>query len=113
MTKAATKTTAATEAQTAPTAPVLIVPSVGRKVWYRHNEDDRTAGMQIARGQPLDATVLAVWGDRCINAEVTDVVGQKFVRRSWLLKQQGDEFPDGVSYFEWMPYQTGQAAKAV
>lgn len=94
-----------------PPAPVLIHPTVGRKVWYRPGPQDRHSHMQWIDGEPLDATILAVHGDRCINAQVLDINGTAFVRRSWPLVQPGDEAPDG-SYFEWMPYQTGQAAKA-
>lgn len=92
-------------------APLLIHPTVGRKVWYRPGPQDRHSHMQWIDGEPLDATILAVHGDRCINAQVLDINGTAFVRRSWPLVQPGDEAPDG-SYFEWMPYQTGQAAKA-
>jgi hypothetical protein len=90
---------------------VLIRPTVGRKVWYRPGPQDRHSHMQWIEGEPLDATILAVHGDRSINAQVLDINGTPFIRRSWPLVQQGDDIPDG-SYFEWMPYQTGQAAKA-
>lgn len=90
----------------------VISPTVGRKVWYRPNAADIAAGMQVAGEQPLDATIIAVWSDRCINALITDVVGQQFTRRSWPLKQDGDAIAEGESFLEWMPYQAAQAAKA-
>jgi hypothetical protein len=92
-------------------ANVLIRPTVGRKVWYRPGPQDRHSHMQWIEGEPLDATILAVHGDRSINAQVLDINGTPFIRRNWPLVQQGDDIPEG-SYFEWMPYQTGQAAKA-
>lgn len=97
----------------------MITPTVGRKVWYRPSTFDKTGvgAMQCATGQPLDATILAVWGDRCINVLVLDVYGKPFTKTSITLKQEGDEMPkdaDGKEvggYAEWMPYQQGQAAR--
>jgi hypothetical protein len=73
----------------------------------------------LDNAQPLDATVLAVWGDRCINLLVIDIMGKQFPVLSCTLLQDGDEPPkdaDGKAigrYAEWMPYQTAQAAKEV
>lgn len=77
--------------------------------------------MTLVPGQPLDATVLAVWGDRLINAEVVDTMGKHFVKMSATLVQEGDTLPtfgqadaEGNrtpgGYFQWMPYQQAQAA---
>lgn len=98
----------------------MIKPSVGRKVWYRPSQNDLIGlgAMSSAIGQPLDATVLAVWGDRCVNVLVLDVMGKPFTKTSIKLIQEGDEIPktldgtDAGGYVEWMPYQTGQAKKA-
>lgn len=95
----------------------MISPTIGRKVWYRPNHHDLNVGtettppMQTAIDQPLDATVVAVWGDRCVNLVIFDIYGNKYERRSVTLKQEGDTIPDGMSYAEWMPYQTSQAKK--
>jgi hypothetical protein len=104
----------------------IITPTVSRKVWYRPAASDLIGlgAMTVATGQPLDATVLAVWGDRCINAEVKDVCGKHFVKMSATLVQDGDALPmhglvDGElkptpgGYFQWMPHQAGQAKKDV
>ena len=97
----------------------LIKPSVGRKVWYRPSEFDKSGpgGMSVAGVAPLDATVIAVWGDRMVNLLVVDIVGKTFPKLSVTLLQDGDVpavGPDGKTvggYAEWMPYQLGQAAK--
>jgi hypothetical protein len=98
----------------------VIKPTVGRKVWYRPSKHDQQGPvpMQCAVGQPLDATVIAVHGDRCVNVLVTDMVGRQFPVLSVTLVQDGENPPadsEGVPvgrYVEWMPYQKGQAAKA-
>ncbi|MGC3944609.1 MAG: hypothetical protein QM762_08830 [Chryseolinea sp.] len=105
----------------------VITPTVSRKVWYRPSKADLMGPlpMSIAGSlesdedpQPLDATILAVWGDRCLNIKVRDVYGRSFTKCSVVLLQPGDEPPrdaDGKiigGYAYWMPYQQGQAAKA-
>lgn len=100
-------------------------PSVGRKVWYRPSKFDMqgpvpmTISGSLPDGNihPLDATVIAVWGDRCINVLVTDILGKQFPVLSCTLLQEGDEPPKDLDgnvagrYCEWMPYQLGQAKK--
>ena len=115
----------------AETQPALIIkPTVGRKVWYRPSKHDvagiggMTVAGHIGAGapdpaltQPLDATVLAVWGDRMINVTIRDAYGKVFNKTSVTLLQPGDEPPKDADgnhvggYCEWMPYQTAQAAK--
>lgn len=97
----------------------VIKPSVGRKVWYRPSKHDQQGPvpMQCAVGQPLDATVIAVHGDRLVNVLVTDMVGRQFPVLSVTLVQEGDILTacnEGLPlgrYVEWMPYQQGQARK--
>lgn len=98
----------------------MIKPTVGRKVWYRPSAADKAGnfGMAAYGDQPLDATVIAVWGDRMVNLSVTDHAGKVFAVTSAALLQDGDEPPKDLNgdnagrYAEWMPYQTAQAAKA-
>lgn len=105
----------------------IITPTVGRKVWYRPSRHDMAGicGMQVqaphdnpAGGQPLDATVIAVWGDRMVNLLVTDIAGKQFPVLSCQLLQPGDEpqrTADGHPvgrYAEWMPYQLATAPVA-
>ena len=92
----------------------MIKPTVGRKVWYRPSPFDKTGigAMQVAGEQPLDATVIAVWGERCVNLQVIDITGKTFTKMSATLLQEGDAPPPvegGGGYAEWMPYQQGQA----
>ena len=99
--------------------PNVIKPTVGRKVWYRPSKADQLGPipMSVSTGQPLDATVVAVWGDRMVNVLVLDTYGKPFSKASVTLKQAGDEKAkdaDGNEiggYVEWMPYQQNQAAK--
>jgi hypothetical protein len=95
------------------------MPTVGRKVWYRPSAFDKTGvgAMYCAKDQPLDATIVAVWGDRMVDVLIFDILGKPFAKTSITLKQEGDEMPKNAEgkeiggYVEWMPYQTGQAKK--
>ena len=102
----------------------MITPTVGRKVWYRPSKNDLTGPVPMAMAgnpehnpQPLDATVLAVWGDRLVNVLVLDIYGKPFTKTSVKLIQDGDETPkdadgnEAFGYVQWMPYQAQQAAK--
>lgn len=104
----------------------VVSPTIGRKVWYRPcaNDVKGTFAMTVSAphddptaGQPLDATVIAVWGDRMVNVLVTDVMGRQFPVLSCDLLQEGDEPRKDAEgkpcgrYVEWMPYQKAQAAK--
>lgn len=94
----------------------IIKPTIGRKVWYRHDGNttiDIMGGMlhPIAYSdQPMDATVIYVWGDRMVNLRIVDHAGNAFSLASVTLVQEGDATPGG-RYCEWMPYQQGQARK--
>lgn len=85
----------------------VIKPTVGRKVWYRPSEFDRSGpgAMQVAGSvndpAPLDATIIAVWGDRMVSALVTDVAGRQFPVLSVTLVQGDDPKPSGGRYVEW------------
>jgi hypothetical protein len=104
----------------------VIKPTVGRKVYYRPSKYDVTGvGQMVIAGnldgdhtvQPLDATILAVWGDKCINVNVLDICGRPFAKTSVTLLQPGEEpgrdaegkIIGGYAY--WMPYQQDQAKK--
>lgn len=94
----------------------VITPTVGRKVWFRPAPDQllsttNPGGMTTVVNQPLDATIIAVWGDRMVNLLVIDAVGKSFPVLSAHLVQNGDVIPAGGRYAEWMPYQQGQARR--
>lgn len=97
----------------------MIKPTVGRKVWYRHDKSPTSLGnnnylhpAQIS-DQPMDATVVYVWDDRMVNLHVMDHYGNSFNRTSVKLLQDDDARPESGGYAEWMPYQQGQARAAV
>ena len=97
----------------------VITPTVGRKVWYWPSASDKTGPMSMTQqtGRPLDATVIAVHGDRMVNVLVTDVMGRQYPVLSCDLVQPGEspraneEGQIYGRYVEWMPYQQTQAAK--
>lgn len=103
----------------------VITPTVGRKVWYRPCANDLkgvfpmsvSGSIEAGNAAPLDATVIAVWGDRIVNVLVTDIMGRQFPVLSVDLLQPGDEPKKDIDgkvvgrYVEWMPYQAKQAEK--
>lgn len=103
------------------TAPKIIMPTVGRKVWFRLNGQNMlqvpshheylTGKPTVNSDQPLDATVVYVWSDRMVNLAIFDHFGTPFTATSVPLLQEGDEKPASGYYCEWMPYQTAQAKK--
>ncbi len=88
----------------------VIVPTVGRKVWYRPGGEQDLI-MSVNGQDPLDATIVAVHSDKMVNLVVFDSNGTQFVRHSVELVQAEDTKPDGIGFCHWMPYQIGQAAK--
>jgi hypothetical protein len=82
----------------------MIIPSIGRKVWFYPN------GATV-NGQPHDATIVYVWNDRLVNLACHDGNGVPYAATSVALYQEGDNALVGA-YATWMPYQVGQA-KAV
>lgn len=98
----------------------VIKPSVGRKVWYWPSVNDKSGSFPMSQsaGQPLDATVIAVWSDRMVNVLVTDTMGKQYPVLSCDLLQPGDEPRATESgqiigrYVQWMPFQVGQSKAA-
>lgn len=104
---------------TAPAEPVkVIVPTVGRKVWFRPGGPVDPA-IQVmppdfdnALGQPLDATIVYVHNDRKVNLLVVDHGGNSFPMHNIQLVQPGDEACQTGHRAEWMPFQVKTAGKA-
>ncbi|HHA2772106.1 TPA: Gp49 family protein [Stenotrophomonas maltophilia] len=109
---------AGTAAAAAASEPKVIKPSVGRKVWFFLDPHrSMPAGMvkTMAIGeeqQPMDATVIYVHDDHCVNLLVTDHHGGLFPFQRVQLIQPGDQAFAAGHRAEWMPYQVGQAKKA-
>lgn len=91
-----------------------IKPTVGRKVWYRPNEYDKSGpgGMACGLDKPLDATIVCVHCDTMINVVIFDANGNMHKRSSVTLWDGEGSPPSGQSYCEWMPFQLGQAKAA-
>lgn len=98
----------------------MISPTIGRKVWFRPHGiltvTNPTTGMpemisERDASQPMDASVVFVHNDRCVNLAVSDHHGRLFAVTGVTLLQEGDAVPATGWYAEWMPYQKGQAAK--
>lgn len=88
-------------------------PTVGRKVWFRPCPEQITGhGITAFNGQPLDATIICVWTDTCVNLQVTDHGGKSHFISSCQLAYPGMDLSQlRYGYAEWMPYQIGQAKK--
>lgn len=87
-----------------------ILPTVGRKVWFRPNGHLQLGMTELYSGTPMDATVVYVWGPNMVNLLVVDHVGNQFPVNSVTLAGPDTPIPSW-SYCEWMPYQLGQAKK--
>jgi hypothetical protein len=86
--------------------PTVIVPTVGRVVWFEQMTPDVFPGSDKTRA----AIVAHVWSDRMVNLAVFDANGNIHSRTSVPLVQDGDEVPVTM-HCKWMPYQLGQAKK--
>lgn len=84
----------------------MIVPTVGRRVWYRSNGADNL--LYALGDQPFDAGVVFVHHDRMVNLQVSDHLGNLNSRPQTKLLQDDDPIPEGEPYAEWMPYQKQQ-----
>jgi hypothetical protein len=88
----------------------MIVPTLGRVVWFTPGAHDLIATDRDGR---CAAIVVRVWpNDRMVNLTVFDADGNCHSRTSVRLIQDDDQPGEGLGYCAWMPYQKGQAAKA-
>lgn len=87
----------------------MIVPTVGRVVWYYKNGLADT----LAEQQPRAAIVSFVHNDRCVNLAIFDRGGNNYGQLSVVLIQEGDDPPSNgkLAFCCWMPYQIGQAKR--
>jgi hypothetical protein len=102
---------------------IIIKPTIGRRVWYWPSELEYAEAERLTKGeegvlgaqdrsQPCDAGICYVHDERRVNLTVADHAGLLHARRYVPLVQEGDAPPPpGTAYAQWMPYQTGQAAK--
>ncbi|VTU38317.1 hypothetical protein H4CHR_04393 [Variovorax sp. PBS-H4] len=89
----------------------VIIPTVGRRVWYYPHPLSGASGF-VCHNQnvPMDAGIVYVWSDRCVNLDVTDHAGNHHAFTSVDLWHGNGDRPNGA-FCEWMPYQKGQASK--
>lgn len=89
----------------------MIIPSVGRKVWFRLNGAGAGLNIKTNGDQPVDATIVYVHSNTAINIAGFDHEGTPF--KATLVpiidSVRGDPKPTAGIYCEWMPYQVGQA----
>lgn len=83
----------------------MIAPTVGRIVWFYPNG----AGPR----EPLAAQIAKVISDEFVNIGYLDASGIALNARTVRLCQEGEEPPTSRPYCTWMPYQVGQAKKAL
>ena len=85
--------------------------TIGRKVHFYPGED--TSVHQLNHNDPLDATVIYVYGRagsaQIVNLSVIDHLGNHHVRTSVPLIDDDAKLPTQGSYARWMPYQQQQA----
>ena len=89
----------------------MIKPTVGRVVHYHPYITDTELAFTV--GEPLAAIITKVWTDRMVSLAVFDANGNAFGRISVYLFQGDAANPNenAMPFAEWVPYQTGQAAK--
>lgn len=80
----------------------MIVPTVGRQVWFWSGFD--------TQDQPQAATIAYVWDDELVNLSVCSPDGNYNGKTSVRLWQGKGVRPEG-QFCEWMPYQIKAAAK--
>jgi len=86
----------------------LIIPTIGRQVWFRPGLPLTHDFHVIDNEQALAATVIYVHDDTHINLEVIDHIGKHHFVRDVVLLQDDGLVPG--DYAEWMPYQKSVAA---
>lgn len=94
-------------------APILVGPAVGRRLWYwPHPAEVAAMGMRrLDPRQPFDAGVAYVWSLREVNITASDHLGTPWSLVNVPLVQDGDIPPASKGYCQWMPFQLGQARK--
>ena len=86
----------------------VIVPTVGRKVWYWPGQEEIDNGFASDGKQPCDATICFVHSDRLVNISYADQCGHVYATTAVTLVQPGEPRVarmEGDCYCEWMPYQ--------
>lgn len=92
-----------------------IKPTVGRVVYFTPAAVDDQSIIPDWQSGVCAALVTAVHNENCVNLAVFDVSGNQYARCSVCHVSTLPEVPEGgvqkYDYWDWMPYQKGQAAK--
>lgn len=83
----------------------VIKPTPGRVVWFHPARDGQ---MALNGSEPCPAIISYVWSDNMVNLVAFDHNGVAHSRTSVEL---GNADGKRSMWWEWMPYQIGQAAK--
>ena len=89
-----------------------MTPTVGRKVWYWKGNREYDRNIVEHGVDPLDATIVAVFGDNVVNLAINDAQGAHHARGSVHMTTELMHYGDDDGRWSWMPYQVEQAAKA-
>lgn len=100
---------------------VLINSTIGRRIWYWPGPADLLAETKMhvipssaasPALQPMDAGIIYVHSDTCVNLQVTDHMGGIWFREKVRILQEGENdcALDAAGVAQWMHYQVGQAA---
>jgi hypothetical protein len=84
----------------------VIVPTVGRIVWYSPPPSEHYPRIEK---QPFAAIVVGVWSDKRVNLAFYDANGNQHAAKSVILLQDEDPIPESIGYCMWMPYQKSVA----
>lgn len=97
----------------------VILPTIGRKIWFFPVMDpshpNHQAYFSRFDDQPLDATVIYVYQQQpdqkyqLLNLSVIDHAGLVTGQQRVPLVQPGDDIPTDEAYVTWMPYQVAQS----
>jgi len=94
-------------------SPTIINPTIGRRVWFWPSKRTGQSGFICHDAAvPMDAGIVFVHSDRCVNLDVCDHAGNHHAFTSVYL-DQGDDCPSDpdAARCEWMPFQKGRAAR--
>lgn len=90
-------------------APV-IVPTIGRQLWFWESGAKRAEAEIDRRVQAEAATVVYVVDERCVHLQVLSLKGRARAVLNAQLKQPGDPWNQTTGpHCQWIPYQVGQA----
>ncbi|UYK67793.1 hypothetical protein NG831_06415 [Xanthomonas sacchari] len=87
----------------------IITPVIGGSVWFFVDNASLPDGWLIYRGEPMAATIVAVWDIRNVNLLVMDHGGNSHAVRNVHLSQPGDALYEGFRA-EWPNHLLGDGA---